>query len=81
MDGSKSMKMCEQKSTYQSYLIRIWRDSDEGDWHVTLQNVISGACYHFASLYELYINLGELTRGKANDLSPSTNEPIRSQLR
>ena len=45
-----------------SYLLRIWKDSEDGDWHATLQDVISGECFHFATLYELYVNLKEFTR-------------------
>ena len=44
-------------STYLSYLLRVWRDVGDGEWHATLQDVASGECHHFATLDELYVNL------------------------
>ena len=58
--------MYEQKSNYFSYLLRVWKDSVDGEWHASLQDVISGECHHYPTLYELYVNLWELTSQEGN---------------
>lgn len=58
--------MYEQKSNYFSYLLRVWKDSVDGEWHASLQDVISGECHHYPTLYELYVNLWELTSENVN---------------
>jgi hypothetical protein len=59
-----------------SYLLRIWKDSDDGEWHATLQDVISGDCFHYATLYESYVNLKEFTREGAQIETKITLEPF-----
>lgn len=56
--------MREQNCNYLSYLLRIWQDSNDGEWHATLQDVFGDDCYHFASLTELYRNLDALTSAR-----------------
>ena len=58
--------MHEQNINYFSYLLRIWKDSVDGEWHASLQDVISGECHHYPTLYELYVNLWELTSQEGN---------------
>jgi len=65
--------MPETNRNYLSYLLRIWKDSADGEWHATLQDVFSGDCYHFATLFELYVNLQELTSGNTQE---NSNEPM-----
>lgn len=55
--------MHSQNQNYSSYLLRIWRDTSEREWRATLQDVFSGDSYHFATLFELYANLQEITSG------------------
>ena len=51
---------------YLSYLLRVWKDSADGEWHATIQDVLSGETNHYATLYELYVNLRELTSERAS---------------
>jgi hypothetical protein len=60
--NTRAQKMKTQNSNHLSYLLRIWNDNDGGEWHATVQDVISGECFHYATLYELYVNLKEFTR-------------------
>ncbi len=66
--------MTELNSDYQSYLLRIWKDSPEGDWHATLQDVFSSESRHYATLYELYVNLWEMTSEKIHNAQEQTQE-------
>jgi len=71
--------MPEQNSYHLSYLVRIWKDSGDGEWHATMQDVFDGDRYHFASLHELYANLLALASEKEND--PAANlfgQPLTS---
>lgn len=61
-----------------SFLLRVWRDGQGGEWHATLQNVINGDCYHFASLYELYVNLREFTNQIEKENLNGTFEPFQT---
>lgn len=47
---------------YQSYLLRLWRESINGEWRASLQNVTTGQCRYFASLPQLCAFLEETTR-------------------
>jgi hypothetical protein len=47
---------------YQSYLLRLWRESTNGEWRASLQNVSTGQCRYFASLPQLCSFLEETTR-------------------
>jgi hypothetical protein len=66
--------MLETNRNYLSYLLRIWKDSADGEWHATLQDVFSGDCYHFATLFELYVNLQELTSGTRQETNKNPIE-------
>jgi len=44
---------------YQSYLLRVGRESPDGEWWACLQNVTSGECRNYASLTDLYILLSQ----------------------
>lgn len=63
--------MPDQTSHHLSYLVRIWKDSGDGEWHATLQDIFEGNRYHFASLHELYVNLLAL----ASDTEDAAREP------
>jgi hypothetical protein len=72
--------MPEKNRNYLSYLLRIWKDSADGEWHATLQDVFSGDCYHFATLFELYVNLQELTSGNRQGNNKNPKELLISQI-
>ncbi len=54
--------MSTNLSLYQSYLLRLWRESINGEWRASLQNVSTGQCRYFASLSQLCNFLEETTR-------------------
>jgi hypothetical protein len=72
--------MREMNCNYLSYLLRVWKDSIDGEWHATIQDVISGESYHFATLYELYVNLRELTSERGNNQLEQLVTPARIEL-
>ena len=53
--------MLDQNPSYQSFLLRIWRECDDGDWRYSLQDVFNGECFNFSNLYELYEKLCQLS--------------------
>lgn len=44
---------------YKSYLLRMWKETVEGDWRVTLQDVATGECHHFSDLAMMFVFLLE----------------------
>jgi hypothetical protein len=72
--------MHEQNINYFSYLLRVWKDSVDGEWHASLQDVVSGECHHYPTLYELYVNLWDLTNENVNNPDRSPFEPFKAQL-
>ncbi len=72
--------MREQKCNYLSYLLRIWQDSSDGEWHATLQDVFGDDCYHFASLPELYRNFEVLTSSRKAHFQDELNGSFETQL-
>ena len=50
-------KQAEQSpilATYQSYLIRLWKDGAMGVWRASAQSIPTGQIIRFASLTELF---------------------------
>jgi hypothetical protein len=47
-------KMIAPRGHYLSFLLRIWKDSMNGEWRATLQNVVTGECRHYATLPDLF---------------------------
>jgi hypothetical protein len=72
--------MPETSRNYLSYLLRVWKDSADGEWHATLQDVFSGDCYHFATLLELYVNLQALTSGNKQENNTNPMDLLISQI-
>ena len=61
---------------YQSFLLRMWRESPEGEWRATLQEVKTGNCHHFANLEDLMKFL-TLRTGQPNlALLATEDEPL-----
>ena len=50
---------------YQSYLLRMWRESVDGEWHASLQDVATSECRNFPNLASLFAFLSD-----QGDLSP-----------
>jgi hypothetical protein len=42
---------------YQSYLLRMWRESADGEWHASLQDVATSECKNFPNLASLFVYL------------------------
>jgi hypothetical protein len=56
----------DQRSSYQSYLLRLWRSSAHSAWHGSLQNTATGEKHPFADLSALAAFLvGQLAEGDA----------------
>ena len=53
--------MNEPMATYQSYLVRLWRDSLHAMWRASAQSVQTHEIVHFADLDALFIFLGAQT--------------------
>ena len=72
--------MRDKNCNYISYLLRIWQDSSDGEWHATLQDVFGDDCYHFANLNELYKNIEALTSARRVHLQEEMSESFGIQL-
>lgn len=57
---------------YDSFLLRLWKDGPEPDWHASLQNIATGECHNFADLNGLYSFLEQATTA-AFSLQPGQN--------
>ena len=68
--------MRDSYCNYLSYLLRIWQDSTNGEWHATLQDVFQDKSFHFASLQELYVNLDAMTNNRGDGSLEQTREPF-----
>lgn len=64
-----------QSNHYKAYLLRLWREGDDGDWRAILEDAHSEARRGFASLEALFKFLSEAT-GKTNIPSSSQDKPI-----
>jgi hypothetical protein len=42
---------------HQSYLLRVWRESPNGAWRASLENVITGQRHYFTRLTDLVVFL------------------------
>jgi hypothetical protein len=59
--------MRARNPVYQSYLLRMWRESKDGEWHASLQDVATSECRNFRDLASLFAFLCD-----QGDLSPPT---------
>lgn len=55
------------KSSYQAYLLRIWREDELSPWRASTKEVQSGNQQHFANLSELFEFLISQTEEKNLD--------------
>lgn len=72
--------MRDQNCNYLSYLLRIWQDSNKGEWHATLLDVFGDDCYHFANLSELYRSLETMTSTREVHFQDEMQESFGTQL-
>jgi hypothetical protein len=56
---------------YQSYLLRVWRESASGPWRATLEQVSTGKTYSFARLESLVTFLNDPSH-PPSDAEPDT---------
>jgi hypothetical protein len=69
---SKQMHFNHSESTtYQSYLLRLWRDSPHQPWRASLHSSATGAIHQFAEIAHLYAFLQART-GEGGE--PAINE-------
>jgi hypothetical protein len=58
---SASMNDLKRKNTdsrlYQSYMLRLWRESRAGDWRASLENVFTGERRLFSDIAEMFVYL------------------------
>lgn len=55
--------MTRHKHIYNSYLLRVWKDSTAEGWRASLQDVANGELKCFANLVDLYQYLAQHTGG------------------
>ena len=72
--------MRDSYCNYLSYLLRIWQDSTNGEWHATLQDVFQDKSFHFATLKELYVNLEAMTTEQSDLSLKQTQEPFDGEF-
>ena len=53
--------MLGNNQIYQSYILRLWRESEDEEWRASLQNVTSGDVKNFASLSDLFMFICQKT--------------------
>lgn len=54
-------------SLYQSYLLRLWRDTPQSTWRASLQSAATEELRHFATIEELWAFLIAQMEGKDDD--------------
>ena len=47
----------QDASTYQSYLLRLWRDNPQAAWRASVQSTATEEVRHFATVEELWAYL------------------------
>jgi hypothetical protein len=58
-----------QSAHYKAYLLRLWREGEDGGWRAILEDAHSDTRRGFASLETLIEHLRELTDADAGDQS------------
>jgi len=59
---------------YKAYLLRLWRESQEGPWRATLESPGSGERAGFATLADLVAYL-EAATGESGSILPAEKPP------
>lgn len=63
-------------TNYQSYLLRLWQDSPQALWHVSLQSVQSHETIHFVDLDALMHFLWTHTTCQQSSESPLESQSL-----
>lgn len=50
-------------TTYQSYLVRLWRSAEDAPWRATARHVLTGEEWHFEDMERLFLFLYQQTSG------------------
>lgn len=58
----------QDASTYQSYLLRLWRDTPQSVWRASLQSSATEEVRHFATVEELWAFLMAQMEGEDDAL-------------
>jgi hypothetical protein len=61
-------------STYQSYLLRLWRDNPTAPWRALLQSTANGEKYHFVEVATLFEFLSACLTNDAGQPDPDDFE-------
>lgn len=67
----KAMKT-QDDSTYQSYLLRLWRDTPQSAWRASVQSAATEELQHFATVADLWAFLMAQMEGKDDDWGATT---------
>jgi rubrerythrin len=54
--------MSEDTYNQYSYLLRIWKDSSDGEWRASLKDLITMENHHFANLEAVFAHLCQTAR-------------------
>lgn len=49
-----------EEKNYYAYLLRIWREGDQGGWRASLENPHTGEKMGFADMEKLFVFLAEV---------------------
>lgn len=60
------MQAMQTNKYYQSYLLRLWRDTDQDTWRVSLQEIATQELFLFPTLDELFLFLCKQTQTKTS---------------
>jgi hypothetical protein len=64
----KEAKNSKRPGECQSYLVRLWRDSDQEPWRASAKQVSTGREFYFISPDKLFLFLYEQTSGEGLDV-------------
>lgn len=59
------------RGEYQAFLVRVWKDGEEGLWRGSVQSVQTGEITRYASLTELFMFLEAQTEGSEVEQPPT----------
>jgi hypothetical protein len=62
-------------STYQSYLLRLWRDNPRAPWQASLQSTATEQVLHFPDMDHMWAFLEAQTAGMGEDPEGGDSPP------
>ena len=74
--------MNTDRPEYRSFLLRMWRESADGEWRSSLQDTVSSKTYFFADLEAMAAFLGEAGEEEEpiRALAPSLSRRLRVSM-